>query len=94
MTPYEKAYQRASRLMKAGIYNNATRAFDKAREAIMKSPDLTRAEKKAARNEIARAYLESGASTKTDKRQSSRGHPGRVRHPKRSTIWQRPTRPG
>lgn len=65
MTPYEKAYQRASRLMKAGIYNNATRAFDKAREAIMKSPDLTRAEKKAARNEIARAYLESETSTKT-----------------------------
>ncbi len=65
MTPYEKAYQRASRLMKAGIYNNATRAFDKAREAIMKSPDLTRAEKKAARNEIARTYLESETSTKT-----------------------------
>lgn len=66
MTTYEKAYQRAVRLMQAGIYNQATKAFDAARKTITASRDLTRAEKKEARNEIARAYIESGASSKTD----------------------------
>lgn len=73
MTPYEKAYQRASRLMQAGIYNQATKAFDAARRAITESRDLSRAEKKAARNEIARAYIESGTSTKTDIEQTFQG---------------------
>lgn len=73
MTPYEKAYQRAARLMQAGIYNQATKAFDLARKAITASRDLSKAEKKEARNEIARAFIESGASTKTDIEQTFQG---------------------